>query len=64
MVNLWLWRYDDEDSNIKPTYEKDPLPGVEAERLRHKVLDAAAAVGMTITADSGLKPPKPPRSEG
>ncbi|QQG98774.1 hypothetical protein HBE99_19555 [Mycobacteroides chelonae] len=60
-VNLTLWRWAEDDWLLKLTYEKDPLPAEEAEQLRRKVLDAAAAAGMTITAQSGMESPKPPR---
>lgn len=53
-VDLTLWRYEDDDWVIKLTYEQDPLPAGEAERLRLKVLDAAAMAGMTVTAQSGM----------
>lgn len=59
LVDLTLWRYEDDDWNIRLTYEKDPLPAVEAEQLRRKVLDAAAAAGMTVTAQSGMESPGP-----
>jgi hypothetical protein len=58
-VNLMLWRHEDDDWSVDLTFEKDPLPADEAEQLRQKVLDAAAAAGMTITAESGLEWPKP-----
>lgn len=63
-VNLTLWRYEGDEWSIDLTYEKDPLPADEAEQLRRRVLDAAAAAGMTITAQSGMESPKPSRSEG
>jgi hypothetical protein len=55
LIELKLWRYEDDDWKVNLTYEKDPLPTDEAEQWRQKVLDAAAAVGMTITAQSGLE---------
>lgn len=65
LVDLTLWRgFTDNDWSINLTYDKHPLPSDEAERLRQKVLDAAAAAGMTITAQSGMQSPKPTRSEG
>ncbi|QQG98772.1 hypothetical protein HBE99_19545 [Mycobacteroides chelonae] len=60
-VKLGLWRNEDDDWSVDLIYEKDPLPAAEAEQLRLKVLDAAAAAGMTITAQSGMESPKPPR---
>ena len=44
-VNLTLWRYKDDDWNIRLTYENDPLPVEEAEQLRRKVLGDYGAVG-------------------
>jgi hypothetical protein len=59
-VNLTLWRgFEDDDWKVKLTYEKEPLSASEAEQWRQKVLNAAAAVGMTITAESGVESPKP-----
>jgi hypothetical protein len=53
LVDLTLWRgYEDDDWKVNLIYDKDPLPVEEAEKWRQKVLDAAAAVGMTITAQS------------
>jgi hypothetical protein len=63
-VNLALWRgFEDDEWMVTLKFEKDPLPAAEAEQLRQKVLDAAAAVGMTITAESGLEWPKPGSGE-
>ena len=62
-VNLRLWRHEDDEWLVNLTYEKDPLPADEAEQLHQKVLDAAVAVGMTITAESGLEWPKPGSGE-
>lgn len=53
LVELTLWRYDDDEWLVNLTYQEDPLPPAEAEQLRRKVLDAAAAAGMTVTAQSG-----------
>lgn len=51
-VKLTLWRYADDDWMIALTYERDPLPLDEAETLRQNILDAAATVGLTVTAQS------------
>ncbi|MEW2624729.1 hypothetical protein [Streptomyces sp. NPDC048106] len=51
-VKLTLWRYADDDWMIALTYERDSLPSDEAEALRRNILDAAAAAGMTVTAQS------------
>lgn len=65
LVELTLWRgFADHEWKVKLTYEQDPLPEVEAERLRLKVLDAAAEAGMTVTAQSATDPSKPGRAEG
>lgn len=64
-VKLTLLRgFTDDDWKVKLTYEKDPLPADEAEALRRKVLDAAVAAGMTITAGSGVESPITPRQAG
>ncbi|WP_406474510.1 hypothetical protein [Streptomyces sp. NBC_01615] len=49
-VMLKLWRYEDDDWMIALTYEQDPLPADEADGLRQNILDAATAVGLTVTA--------------
>ena len=65
LVELTLWRYEPDDWLVSLTYTNDPLPADEADQLRRKVLDAAAAAGMTITAQSGMESPRnsPPNSE-
>lgn len=62
LTELKLWRYQDHDWMIELTYERDPLPADEAEELREKIVDAAAAAGMTTTAQSRAGRPKPPQS--
>jgi hypothetical protein len=59
LVDLKLWRYADDDWMVNLRYEKDPLPADEAERWRRRVVDAATAVEMTITAQSEMERPKP-----
>jgi hypothetical protein len=51
-VKLTLWRYDDDDWVVALTYERDPLPPEEVERLRRQILEAAAEVGATVTYQS------------
>ncbi|MET9860629.1 hypothetical protein ABZY93_15155 [Streptomyces smyrnaeus] len=49
-VELTLWRgFEDHDWMIEITYERDPLPSDEAERIRRNILNAAAKTGMTVT---------------
>ncbi|MBD2900723.1 hypothetical protein amrb99_97320 [Actinomadura sp. RB99] len=48
-MKLTLWRWADDDWMISLAYERDPLPLDEAEALRRNILDAAAAVGLTVT---------------
>ncbi|WP_246398099.1 hypothetical protein [Mycobacterium vicinigordonae] len=62
LVELTLWRYEDDDWLVNLTYEKDPLPAEQAEQLRRKVLAAAATAGMTVTAQSSLELPRPPKA--
>ena len=57
-VNLMLWRHEDDEWSVELTFETNPLPDEEAAQLRQEILDAAAAVNMTIVAESGLERPR------
>ncbi|MET9341778.1 hypothetical protein [Nonomuraea sp. NPDC003804] len=51
-IRLDLSRYEDDKWGIRLTYERDPLPADEVEELRRQILEAAAAVGVTVTAQT------------